>query len=114
MNLDQVSADTQREVALSAGQVWREFSSAVQKAARSLVKRVGGTPAEILLQATDRAGRVEIKTVPFTTPALAAAAVAADAIAVESALPAPHDPEICMIRKSSPKATGAEPASPES
>jgi hypothetical protein len=59
----------------------------VRKAARRLVKTVAGKPAEILLSATGQNGRVQVETIPFTTPALEEAARANVAAAAIDAMP---------------------------
>ena len=46
----------------------------MRTAARRLIKGVGGNPAEILLSAAGQNGRVEVATIPFSTPALEASA----------------------------------------
>jgi hypothetical protein len=93
VNLERLGSGEQKALALTASAVWREMAASVRRTFRSFAKEVGSSPAEILLRGTDPAGRVAIKNVPFTTPALAAAAAAADAIAAESAPATPHNPE---------------------
>ena len=67
--------------ALEAGETYRQFTKNVRTAARRLIKGVGGNPAEILLSAASENGRVEVATIPFSTPALEASAGANKAAA---------------------------------
>jgi len=79
---DELLGQSERQTrALEAGKLYREFTSNVRKAARRLVKNVGGNPAEILLSAASQNGRVEVATIPFSTPALEASAHANEAAA---------------------------------
>jgi hypothetical protein len=56
--------------ALIAADIFKNLSRNMRKAARTLEKVVGASPAQILISAATDRGPIEIASIPFTTPHL--------------------------------------------
>jgi putative transposase len=85
---DALLGQVDRQVrALQAAEIYKKHVSGVRKSMLRLVAAVGGNPAEILVGAASENGRVEVLTVPFSTPQLEEQARANEAAAAIEAPP---------------------------
>lgn len=92
-NLDLLDGTERQALAMDARAVWGALKTEVRKGARRLQRIIGQSAAEIILEASTAAGRIEIAAVPLTTPATEAIASGIEADALAQLPPPPHDPE---------------------